>query len=86
MWVKILEVDEAYNLLNKLILKLSPKCQEIMEKILLDELNEMICKEMRYASMNMLYKKKSQCMQRLRILGWKDEQFKEFYNLKKSLS
>jgi hypothetical protein len=78
--IEVLEKEEEIKLLNILISKLSPKCQDLLEKVLLDEVNEEIREEMGYASMNMLYKKKSQCMDRLKTLGREDELFEEFYN------
>jgi DNA-directed RNA polymerase specialized sigma24 family protein len=72
--IEQLEIEESKKLLNRLISKLSRRCQELLEKTLLEVKPEKICEEMHYASMSMYYKKKSQCLERLRDLGRKSSE------------
>ncbi len=78
--IEIMEIEEEFKLLNELISRLSPRCQELLEKVLTEDVTETICTEMGYISMNMLYKKKSICVSRLRALGLNDDKFCEFYD------
>jgi len=73
-------IEEAKKILSDLVSQLSPKCQELLGKTVLDWSAEEIRKEMHYASMSIYYKRKSQCMDMLKTKGRECEKCCELYN------
>ena len=78
--IEQMDIDESKKLLNGLISLLSPKCQELILLYLKELEAEEIRRIMQYASLSMLYKKRSQCLNRMRTLGNNCEKCCEFYN------
>ncbi len=78
--IEQMDKDESIKLLNSLISLLSPRCQEIILLILKELEAEEIRQIMQYASLSMVFKKKSQCLNRMRTLGNNCDKCCEFYN------
>jgi DNA-directed RNA polymerase specialized sigma24 family protein len=75
-----LEVKDRILLLNNLLSKLSPRCKELLERYILEDKPNEIRKDMNYSSMNMYYKKKSQCVEKLITMGMNDPECRRFFN------